>query len=86
MNNRILKNHRYFNDQCDDGEAVFTWSHDHVAGHVNNKGNSWVLEGCGEGCFLWIKQTTDWLDEATSPSRNTTGHRNIQDLENLLAR
>merc|ERR1712142_476633 len=70
--------------KCDDSEAVFTWSGDHVAGHVNNKGNSWVLEGCGEGCFLWIKQTTDWLDEATSPQRNTTSHRNLQDLDNLL--
>jgi len=50
-------------------EAVFAWRGDHVAGHLNAEGRSWILEGCGPGCYLWILQTNNWVDET---HRNTT--------------
>merc|ERR1711970_217404 len=54
-------------------EAVFTWDDDdHVAGQVHANGEAWALEGCGEGCFLWIKQNTDWVDETSSPTSSFT--------------
>ena len=50
-----------------EAEAIFSWSGEHVAGNVHVLGESWVLEGCGDQCFLWIKQTNDWLDETSAP-------------------
>ena len=48
---------------------MFAWRGRHVSGHVHDGEESWMLEGCGEGCFLWIKQRTiDWLDEIIDPS------------------
>ena len=49
-----------------ESEAVFTWREEHVAGQIHSQGGSFVLEGCGHGCFLWIRQTEDWQDERTS--------------------
>ena len=37
-----------------------------MAGNVHVGGQSWSLEGCGEKCYLWIKQTDTWKDEETS--------------------
>ena len=50
-----------------EAEAIFTWNGEHVAGNVHVRGESWVLEGCCDQCFLWIKQTNDWLDETSAP-------------------
>ena len=52
--------------QSDRAEAVFTWQGSHVAGSVHVGPDSWVLEGCGEKCYLWIKQTNNWEDEVSS--------------------
>jgi len=49
-----------------DAEAIFTWTGSHIAGSVHAGGVSWVLEGCGDDCFLWIKQKNDWQDELTA--------------------
>ena len=38
-----------------------------MVGQIHTNGGSWMLEGCGPGCFLWIKQTNDWVDEISSP-------------------
>ena len=54
--------------KSDHAEATFAWREEHVAGHLQSQGASWMLEGCGAGCFLWIQQTADWVDE-------TSGHR-----------
>ena len=54
-----------------EAEAVFTWEgvHTvHVAGQVHTSSGSWALEGCGEECFLWIKQKNDWVDETSAPT------------------
>ena len=45
-------------------EAAFTWRGQHVAGHLQSQGISWVLEGCGEGCYLWIEQARQEEQEA----------------------
>ena len=37
-----------------------------MAGNVHVDGESWSLEGCGEKCYLWIKQTNTWQDEVDS--------------------
>ena len=37
-----------------------------MAGNVHVGGQSWSLEGCGEKCYLWIKQTDTWEDEEAS--------------------
>eukprot|EP00092_Neocalanus_flemingeri_P030752 GFUD01033395.1.p1 GENE.GFUD01033395.1~~GFUD01033395.1.p1 ORF type:complete len:725 (+),score=108.76 GFUD01033395.1:33-2207(+) len=60
-----------------DAEAVFTWQGQDVAGSVHVAGWSWTLEGCGEECFLWIKQTSSWMDEKTrsSSSRRLSTHQ-----------
>merc|ERR1719312_2042172 len=61
--------HREDNHVCyksDRAEAVFTWQGSHVAGSVHVGPDSWVLEGCGEKCYLWIKQTNHWEDEVSS--------------------
>eukprot|EP00091_Calanus_sinicus_P009424 TRINITY_DN22065_c0_g1_i1.p1 TRINITY_DN22065_c0_g1~~TRINITY_DN22065_c0_g1_i1.p1 ORF type:complete len:150 (-),score=24.18 TRINITY_DN22065_c0_g1_i1:202-651(-) len=50
-----------------EAEGIFTWNGEHVAGNVHVRGESWVLEGCGDQCFLWIKQTNAWLDEGSAP-------------------
>ena len=57
--------------QSDNAEATFAWRGEHVAGHLQSQGASWMLEGCGAGCFLWIQQTADWMDEAS-------GHRDTK--------
>merc|ERR1719495_2700341 len=54
-----------------EAEAIFTWAGSHIAGSVHAGGVSWVLEGCGAGCFLWIQQKNNWLDETTAPSIRT---------------
>jgi len=54
-----------------EAEAIFTWVGSHIAGSVHAGGVSWVLEGCGAGCFLWIQQKNNWLDETTAPSIRT---------------
>ena len=57
---------KYINVKNGEAEAVFTWKGVHVAGQVHALGESWGLEGCGDGCFLWIKQKNDWLDEKSA--------------------
>ena len=52
--------------QSDKAEAVFTWQGSHVAGNVHVGAESWSLEGCGEKCYLWIKQSSNWQDEVSS--------------------
>ena len=37
-----------------------------MAGNVHVAGESWSLEGCGEKCYLWIKQSNTWKDEIAS--------------------
>merc|ERR1719228_215531 len=54
-----------------EGEAIFVWNGPTVAGSVHIGGVSWVLEGCGHDCFLWIKQKNNWLDETTAPNLRT---------------
>ena len=46
-----------------ESEAVFAWSGEHVAGQLHMEGQSWVLEGCGRDCFLWIGYGEDFEDE-----------------------
>ena len=64
--------HGYFFQNAE-AEAIFSWSGEHVAGNVHVLGESWVLEGCGDQCFLWIKQTNDWLDETSAPDSKIRG-------------
>merc|ERR1711962_620456 len=52
----------------ENSEAVFVWRGNHVAGHLNAGGRSWMLEGCGTGCYLWIGQTNNWVDEKSMNS------------------
>jgi len=49
-----------FKNSGNTSEALFVWSvsgDEHVAGHVNVEGASFILEGCGTQCYLWIKQS-----------------------------
>ena len=72
-------------DQNDSAEAVFVWDGVHVGGHVSANGESWMLEGCGDECFLWIKQTNDWLDETSAPtSKRKNGIFQSPDTDKLL--
>lgn len=52
-------------------EAIFNWHGDIVVGSVHVKGESWILQGCGEQCFLWIKQTSKWQEESLISSSKT---------------
>merc|ERR1711962_455608 len=52
----------------ENSEAVFVWRGNHVAGHLNAGGRSWMLEGCGTGCYLWIGETNNWVDEKSMNS------------------
>jgi len=63
-----------------DSEALFVWSvsgDEHVAGYVNAKGASFILEGCGTQCYLWINQSRsspvesqDFVEEDEREPRN----------------
>lgn len=57
--------------QGEAAEAIFTWHGDVVAGSVHVRGESWILQGCGERCYLWIKQTTNWQEESLITSSRT---------------
>ena len=39
--------HGYFCQNAE-AEAILTWNGEHVAGNVHVRGESWVLEGCGD--------------------------------------
>ena len=53
---------------------MFVWNGNQVAGQVHANG-SWLLEGCGQGCFHWKKQNDTASDEQSSPvlSSETAG-------------
>lgn len=59
--------------QSGDAEAIFSWQGRHVAGKVHVGAESWTLEGCGEQCFLWIKQSNSLKYQMSSAilSRST---------------
>ena len=63
--------HVKYCSQNGEAEAIFTWTGANIAGSVHAGGMSWVLEGCGPGCFLWIQQKNNWLDETTAPNTRT---------------
>ena len=44
-------------------EALFAWRDEHIAGQLSTQGTVWSLEGCGDKCFLWIRQQGNWVDE-----------------------
>ena len=52
-----------------------------MAGNVHVGGQSWSLEGCGEKCYLWIKQTSTWKDE--QPTSVYVGDRALGRGHNL---
>ena len=41
-------------EQAGGAEAVFAWRGQHVAGQLSAEGSTWLLEGCGEACRLWV--------------------------------
>ena len=58
------------------GEAIFTWLGDLIVGSVHLQGDSWLLQGCGDKCYLWIKHINDWADSdgtiiPANPLRNS---------------
>ena len=57
--------------QNEEAEAIFSWLGSNIAGSVHTGGLSWLLEGCGEKCYLWLRQKINWLDETTAPSMST---------------
>jgi len=58
--------------------AYFTWSGSTLSGQVQAGGNSWSLEGCGEGCFSWVQQDRDHFKEETceeAPAEATSANK-----------
>merc|ERR1711892_1224636 len=73
---QLLLSHREEHHACfksGDAEAIFSWQGRHVAGKVHIAAESWTLEGCGEQCFLWIKQANSLKYQMSSAilSRST---------------
>jgi len=76
-----------FKNSGNASEAVFVWSvsgDEHVAGYVNVEGASFILEGCGTQCYLWIKksrsssvESQDFVEEDEREPRN----RNRLDIQ-----
>ena len=71
----------------EEAEAIFNWNGDNVVGSVHVKEDSWVLQGCGDECFLWVKQTNNWQEETLFPTSKTRSSLPLQpdnDWTNLM--
>ena len=59
--------------QSKEAEAIFTWRGPHVAGKVHVRRGTWTLEGCGDQCFLWIKQSNNRKNEPNRSRSRSEG-------------
>jgi len=74
-----------FKNSGNSSEALFVWSvsgDEHVAGHVNVEGASFILEGCGSQCYLWIKQSRS----VSMESQDIGEERQPRNLDDFKAR
>jgi len=67
-------------------EAAFTWNSVHVAGQVHANSRAWSLQGCGDGCYLWIRQSNSWPDEKSEHSQmpDLKNKTEVEHMEKLL--
>ena len=62
---------------------MFVWNGNQVAGQVHANG-SWLLEGCGQGCFHWKKQNDTASDENSSSNSPVLSSETVELHVNLL--
>ena len=67
--------------QSKGAEAIFSWQGPHVAGRVHIDEDTYTLEGCGEQCFLWIKQSSSLKYDMSSATVTRYGGRPYSQID-----
>ena len=55
-----------------------------MAGQVHVDGEAWELQGCGDGCYIWIGQTNNWPDEENLPFPDKKDSQEQPNIEQLV--